>query len=49
MKKTINIPNISNYIGEVKDDIKNGKGTYSFPPDRYKHIVEFKDGKLVKL
>ena len=48
-KGTYSYPNGNKYIGEFKEGIKNGKGTYSFPPDRYKHIVEFKDGKLVKL
>ena len=47
-KGTFTWSNGHKYIGEFKDGIENGKGTYSYHPDGYKYIVEFKDGKLVK-
>ena len=41
---TLTYPNGNEYVGEFKDDERNGQGTYTFA-DGSKYVGEFKDGK----
>ena len=45
MKKTINIPHISNYVGEVKDGKRHGQGTLTYP-DGINYVGQFKDDEF---
>jgi len=47
MKKTLNLPNGSKYVGEFKDGEYHGQGTYT-EADGSKVTGEFKDGNFVK-
>ena len=34
MKKTLNLPDGTKYVGEVKDDLPHGQGTVTLPDGR---------------
>ena len=44
MKKTLNLPDGTKYVGEVKDDLPHGQGTMTNKKDKTKHIGKFKNG-----
>ena len=45
MKKTINFPDESKYVGEVKNGKPNGKGTLTYPDKGGKYDGDWKNGK----
>ena len=45
MKKTINFPDESKYVGEVKNGKPHGKGTLTYPDKGGKYVGQWKNGK----